>query len=297
MRALDFLIIGAQKAGTTWLWDKLNRHPGTDLPKEKEIQYFGGVENYHRGKDWYFRHFDGLDPDKITGEASTTYFYDYMPYWYNDSNEIMFDNSLPPIAELITRDFPDIKVIVSLRDPVERAISAYRHWMKKGQISPLAGLKKTILNHPKLRILEYGFYSKYLEMWRRYVPDDRLLTIIFEEDIVGDPNQALKKLFSFLNLETDIRLEAINKVVHQSWDWNRIVLEYYAAPLTRIVGGRISSRISKALKVFNLFPFNRADLEFLREQYAHERERIQQLTGRSLSIWSYGSKKLSNLRE
>ena len=79
----DFMIIGAQKAGTTWLWEKLNLHHGTSLPKEKEIHFFGGVENYQKGREWYYNHFSNLDPYKVTGEASTTYLYDRIPYWHN----------------------------------------------------------------------------------------------------------------------------------------------------------------------------------------------------------------------
>ena len=76
----DFLVIGAQKSGTTWLWSMLNQHPETDLPIEKEIHYFGGIENFRKGKEWYYNHFRNLTNGKLTGEASTTYLYDFMPY-------------------------------------------------------------------------------------------------------------------------------------------------------------------------------------------------------------------------
>jgi hypothetical protein len=288
----DFMIIGAQKAGTTWLWDKLRRHPGTSLPQKKEIHFFGGVENYRKGEKWYFDHFEGLDPDKVMGEASTTYFYDYLPFWHNVSQELVVDKTQPPIAEMITRRFPEIKVVISLRDPVKRAISAYHHWMKKGKLSPRPGLKATAIKYPKLRIVEYGYYAKYLDMWRRYVPDDRLFTLIFEEDIVGRPDDTLKKLFHFLDLDAGFQLEAVNQVVHKSWSWNRIVLEHYASPtVTRILGGRISNFLAKLLTVLNLRPFNSDDLEFLRSIYLPEKDRLEQLTERPLDCWDYGLNK------
>ncbi len=286
----DFMIIGAQKAGTTWLWDKLKRHPGTSLPRKKEIHFFGGVENYNKGEKWYFNHFKGVDSDKIFGEASTTYFYDYLPYWYNNSRDLQFDETRPPIAELITSRFPEIKVIISLRDPVNRAISAYRHYMKWGNLPPLAGLKETAIKNPKLRIVEYGYYAKYLEMWRRYLPEDRLFTIIFEEDIVGRPEETLKKLFHFLELDPGIKLEAVKKVVHKGWDWSRIVLEYYASPVTRLLGGRISNYLAKLLTALKLRPFDPNDLEFFRSIYLPEKNRLEYLTGRSLECWNYGLK-------
>ncbi len=284
----DFMIVGAQKAGTTWLWDKLKRHPGTSLPQKKEIHYFGGVENYAKGEQWYLDHFRDVDPEKVSGEASTTYFYDYMPYWQNPSHELQFDGSQPPIPELITRRFPEIKIIVSLRDPVSRAVSAYRHWMTKGNISPSAGLQATATKYPKLRIIEYGYYSDYLEMWMRYVPADRLFLIIFEEDIIGHPQKTLEKLFKFLNLASTVNLEAVNEIVHRSWNWNRIILNYYLSSLTRILGGRISNYLAGALTIFNLRPFTENDLKFLRSIYLPEKNRLEQLTGRSLSCWHYG---------
>ncbi len=283
-----FMIIGAQKAGTTWLWDKLVKHPNTSLPLNKEIHYFGGVEKYRQGESWYLSHFEGLDSQKIIGEASTTYFYDYMPYWRNPSEELVIDDNSPPIAELITRRFPDIKVVLSLRDPVKRAISAYRHWMKQGKYNPLDGLKTTALKHPKLRILEYGYYATYLEMWRRYLADEQLFIVIFEKDIVECPQATLQKLFTFLDLDPSVNLEELNQIVHKSWNWNRIVLEHYASPLTSRLGGRLSNQLSKLLNIFNFSPFNEVDIEFLQKAYLPEREQIEMLTRRNLDCWSYG---------
>lgn len=288
---LDFMIIGAQKAGTTWLWDKLKRHPGTSLPHKKEIHFFGGVENFRKGEDWYVDHFNGIDRDKIVGEASTSYFYDYMPYWHNESFELAFDESLPPIPELITKKFPEIKVIVSLRDPVERAFSAYRHWMKKKSFSPFAGLKTVALMDPRIRIVEYGLYAKYLEMWMSYVPADRIFIVIFEEDIVQRADETIKELFRFLKLDPDVKLKEVHEVVHKSWNWNRIVLEYYASQFTRFLGGRISNYFANLLTIFNFSPFNETDLQFLRSIYLPEKVQLEQLTGRNLDCWSYGQNK------
>ena len=288
-----FMIIGAQKAGTTWLWDKLKRHPGTSLPADKEIHFYGGVENYRKGEKWYLDHFNGLNPDKVIGEASPTYLYDYLPYWHNDSDELVVDSTTPPIPELITKRFPEIKVIVSLRDPVDRAISAYHHWMKKGTLSPLAGLKATAVKHPKLRIVELGYYAKYLEMWKRYLPADRLFTIIFEEDIIEQPDQTLKELFRFLDLDPEVKLESVNQIVHKSWSWNRIVLEYYASSVMRFLGGRISNHLSNLLNFLNFTPFEETDIEFLQSMFLPEKERLEQLTGRCLDCWSYGQNKLA----
>ena len=99
----DFLIIGAQKAGTTWLWRMLEQHPDTDLAKEKEIHFFGSSELYRTGKDRYYGHFARLDRSKLIGEASTSYFYDNVLYWYNDSPKLEVEIlDLEKHQELIT---------------------------------------------------------------------------------------------------------------------------------------------------------------------------------------------------
>ncbi len=124
----DFLIIGAPRAGTSWLWEMLKGHPDIDLPKVKEPFFFGASEIYKRGIDWYFDLFKDIDPSKITGEGSTSNFYDRVPYFYNEGHELKYDDSLPVIPELISSALPDVKIIICLRDPVERAISHFGLW-------------------------------------------------------------------------------------------------------------------------------------------------------------------------
>jgi hypothetical protein len=150
----DFLVIGAQRAGTTWLWTMLEQHPGTSLPERKEIHYFGSAELYRRGRDWYSGHFAHLDPQKVIGEGSTTYFYDRVPYFKNRSRLLEHDASLPTIPELIVAELPRAKILLVLRDPVRRAISAYYFWMQQAMdVSPFLGLPRAAAHFPKMRIL------------------------------------------------------------------------------------------------------------------------------------------------
>ncbi len=162
IRKPDFLIIGAPRAGTTWLWRMLKQHPGVDLPAVKEPFFFGAAELYRKGEDWYYNRFSGTDPSKITGEGSTAYFYDQVPYFYNSGKELIHDDTLPVIPKLITDELPDVKIFILLRDPVQRAISNYRMWKARGAIRPLGTLKETAEHRRKMRIVEYGHYVRYL---------------------------------------------------------------------------------------------------------------------------------------
>ncbi len=286
----NFFIIGAQKSGTTWLWEMLKQHPGTALSAKKEIHYFGSAELYAKGDDWYYRHFTGLDTDKVIGEASSTYFYDRVPYWYNKSCQIEFDESLPPLPELIDRKFHDAKYIVILRDPVRRAISAYSHWMKKGELSPLLGLKRVAMELPKMRILELGLYAKYLRVWMKQIPANRFRIILFEDQIKRNWDQTICDTYEYLGLDTNFKPQLPGKPVHRSWCWTRIVFNYYASKMFKKIG---NSRAAKLMDRFDILPnsaIKAENIEFLRSVYLPEKEEISALTGNKLSCWDYGEK-------
>src|SRR5690606_19149476 len=113
----NFLVIGAQKAGTTWLYDVLRRHPDIFLPETKELSYFcqldsdGNELNHFSRLDlaWYEGFFSAQDTETAIGEISPMYLCDEMA------------------PRRIASTFPSIKLIAALRDPVERAASEY--WM------------------------------------------------------------------------------------------------------------------------------------------------------------------------
>jgi hypothetical protein len=112
-----FLIVGAQRAGTTSLFRALAAHPRVTPPLfHKGVHYFD--INYERGASWYAGHFPLRRPSRdrppLTGEAS--------PYYMHH----------PHAPERIFRDLPGVRLLVLLRDPVERAYSAHRHELARG---------------------------------------------------------------------------------------------------------------------------------------------------------------------
>lgn len=285
----DFLVIGAQKAGTSWLWQMLEQHPDADLPARKEIHFFGGVENYRKGKEWYYNHFKEINPSKITGEASTSYFYDHIPYWYNPSRSLEHDRSLPTIPELIMNELPDAKIILILRDPVRRAVSAYKHLTRHAMVSPRLGLKQTALNHPKTRILEYGLYAKYLTAWKALVAPDRMRIFVFEEDVRKSPENTVREIYEFLALDSGFKPQGLSEIVHKSWTWTRIFIHYYSPkPLRRL----IKSRFGNVLDSVQLFPptrISRDDLDFLHTVYSPQKRELEALLKRKLDCWNHES--------
>ena len=114
---VDFIGVGAQKSGTTWLFDMLSEHPQVSFGEEKELNFFSkrkfflskDTGNYEKGLDWY-RSKINYDDSKVNGEISVDY---------------MLDEGC---ADRIKRHCPDdVKLFAVLRDPVERAHSHYHY--------------------------------------------------------------------------------------------------------------------------------------------------------------------------
>jgi hypothetical protein len=283
----SFILIGAQKAGTTWLWNNLAQHPDLDLPATKEIHFFGGVENYRKGTGWYYKHFDGLDPAKVTGEASTTYLYDFLPYWSNPSGKLKHEHTLPCIPELVTRELPEVKILVILRNPVSRAVSAYRHQVRAGRVPPGLGLKEAAVQVPMLRILEMGHYARYLELWKTYVPSDRMRIFVFEEDVVKSSEFSMRQTFEFLGIDPNFQPQNASGRVHEGWSWTRCAIHQQKFPFARALAR------GKAGKLFDRYDFLkngaawRNDMAFLKSVYRKEKPVLEEILGRKLDVWNY----------
>src|SRR5689334_23315618 len=143
----DFLIVGTMKGGTTRLYDFLTMHPDIERATEKEIHYFSLY--YSKGDAWYLDHFHA-DPNKLTGEASPTYFH-------------LADTSTIP--SLIKRINEKMKIILMIRDPVERAVSQYNHFCKVNKLQDVMALDVNEFFHiPYSEIItrstNLGFYAE-----------------------------------------------------------------------------------------------------------------------------------------
>ena len=174
---VDFIGIGAQRCGTTWIYEILNEHPEINMSSEKEIHFFSS--NYHFGYNWYNSHFHSINAQKC-GEYSTSYLYDlHCPeraYKYNK----------------------DIKIILSIRSPIDRFISHHKH--------EVIGLRYTNKNNNVKSLfkqnptyLEYGLYFKYLSHWLEHFPRNQILTILFD-DIVNNPSCVTSKIYQFIGV-------------------------------------------------------------------------------------------------
>ena len=296
VRKPDFLIIGAPRAGTSWVWSQLAAHPGTDLPELKEPFFFGSAEIYRKGFEWYYEIFRNTDPNKLTGEGSTSNFYDKVPFFYNKGHALVHDETLPTIPELICDALGDVKIIICLRDPVERSMSYFKMWQGQGVVSPFARLRDVAERYPKLRIVEQSFYARYLSLWRQFVPEERLCILMFEDDIRAKPKNTLKRLFSFLDLDSEISLGDSEKPVNKHVGRVGGAVRYYFGETVWRAIGKL--RMRRALGYVDALefwpdPITPEDVEYLRSHFLPERHTLEAMLGRDLASWRYGESRLA----
>ncbi|NJO70981.1 MAG: sulfotransferase domain-containing protein [Oscillatoriales cyanobacterium RM1_1_9] len=187
------------KGGTTSLYRYLSEHPQVVPAIKKEIHFWN--HHYKRGLDWYLSHFPKLSTDQqlfITGEASPNYFEDVT------------------VAERIYQAFPQMKLILLLRNPVDRAVSQYYHWMRLGtekntleaaietEMELLGDYpQSTTLNSAYWQLsskyLWRGIYGVFLKQWLDIFPREQLL-ILSSEEFYQHPQSILEQVFEFLGL-------------------------------------------------------------------------------------------------
>lgn len=197
-----FLIIGAQKCGTTSLFYYLSQHPDLVLPASKEIHFFD--LNYHKGLPWYMGQFPRKNvlTCKHTGEAS--------PYYLLH----------PLVPERVALHLPDVKLIVMLRNPVDRAYSHFMHEKKLGN-EPLSSFEEAIELEPSRiadeerrlmnREIEIsmayqchsytsrGLYFEQITRWLRFFPLSQF-HFIKSESFFKDAKKEMERVYPFLRL-------------------------------------------------------------------------------------------------
>lgn len=191
----NFLIIGAQKCGTTWLADRIGRHPDVYMAPE-EIHYFDKASRLKRGPAWYARHFTPGAGRPWVGEKTP----DYL--WANGEGA---EGHLPEVHRHVHALLPNARLVVVLRNPVDRFASALLHLMRTRRLPPQVSLDELALRPNGLMqahgVVEKGFYWRQIAAYLELYPRNRILALIFEEDVVARPEQGLLQVCRFLDLE------------------------------------------------------------------------------------------------
>jgi hypothetical protein len=190
----NFLIIGAQKAGTTALYEYLRVHPGIYIPPEKEAPFFMVPEREAKGLGWYMREFFSEAPEQSLWGTSTP---QYMC-------------SLGA-AKKICEVWPEVKIVAILRDPIKRAYSHFRMCVRRGLESrtftqaiydEMANGVKLGTALPHADNIDYLARGRYSVILREYFSDfDRSqILILFSSDLSANPRASLQEIYEHLDI-------------------------------------------------------------------------------------------------
>jgi hypothetical protein len=232
----DFIVIGAQRSGTSTLYQYLTHHPCIGSASRKEVSFFD--VNYQRGLDWYRARFPTERRKRsiikqrgvfLTGEASPN----YMIY--------------PAVPARVHAALPTVKLIAILRNPVDRAYSGYNRDVRKrrekrpfreavdAEIPRVLEQSKKVANNPNCfsdgsfygSFLGRGFYAGQLELWMKFFPRDHLL-VLKGEAFFKNPRLVLNRACEFLGIppwtEESFRETATKPV--QAWVDRKYSYEY-----------------------------------------------------------------------
>jgi hypothetical protein len=265
----DFVIAGAMRSGTTSLHHWLRSHPAVHMSTPKEVHYFD--LHYERGPQWYAGHFAGAAPGQVTGESTPEYLF------------------LPWARERLADDVPRAKLVVTLRDPVERAWSHYCMLRERGRETlPFA----EALDREPDRLRDpaawsrYGYVAKgrYAEQLTHLISlqgRDRVLVLLFERDVVGAPERTFGRLCAFLGVQ-EVRVPSVGSAVNAAIHVRSPLLRRAARPLPRSLRnavGRLNGRPRTNAPL-------RDDLRArLRDEFAGANRALEGLLGTEIPEW------------
>jgi hypothetical protein len=200
-RLPNLLVVGVPKAGTGSLFDYLSQHPQICGSDEKEVGYFNFFDpRRHPGPppplDAYSRHFAHCADEAYAVEATPNYCYNGQP-----------------VIDAIRRTLPSVRIVLSLRNPVDRLWSAYTFQRELGNLSKVRSFEQYVdileqrrrehtgpVPRGHLNGLHIGYYGDYVPLWLSAFGDD--IRIVFAEDLFRDPMAVVVDLLRWLRLDT-----------------------------------------------------------------------------------------------
>ena len=227
----NLVVIGVVRSGTTSLYHYLSQHPSIIKSAYDELGYFDS--NYDLGLNWYKSLFPTIFEKKKVEEKNGKFItYDVTPFYiYNEK-----------VPKRIQKIIPDSKLILILRNPVDRAYSNYFITKQNKKFEDIIIEEKEILKtidrknkeeyykfvHTSL--LSRGFYAEQLEKWFKIFPRNQIL-IIKSEDFAIQTNKIMNEIFNFLGLENFNILDDSkkNKIVYEPMkkETRRELIEYF----------------------------------------------------------------------
>ena len=287
---IQFLGLGAEKSGTTWLFAALKKHPDVFMPESKELYYFNhdywhrpNVRNYRFDKpvNWYLSFYDNAAPQQWKGEICPAYLMDRFA------------------ARKIYAFNPDVKLFAMLRNPVERAFSQYLFYIQIGELDSKTTFLEAIKTHQE--ILTRGLYHEQLERYYSIFPPSSLLVMLLD-DLKKDSTLVLRRVQRHLGLREYIPKDiddAVNVSMVPRFELlNRIYAKgkYYARKysLNRLLDFLNTTGVADALNSLRYMNFRPAPVkrtvdpataQELKPFFRADIEQLEKLLDRDLDAW------------
>ncbi len=228
-RKVDFLVIGAQKSGTTALYKYLELHPSIEVPVKKELHFFSN-DDYFRFPKFireihYHRFYKRFSRKLKLGEFTPKY--------------IAYKSSILRIKKYN----PNIKLILILRDPISRAFSAWnmykiKGWEKNHYIDVFNQELELDINSKGVKYLYRGLYYNQITFLKEHF-DDKQILILFQTDLQKNPVDVLSRITKFLEIENFDHVD--NIIVHNrpyeetlSPEMHNKLLKYYLSDIENL---------------------------------------------------------------
>jgi hypothetical protein len=285
---LDFFGVGAAKAGTTWLYECLREHPHVCMSDRKELHYFCSRSlwpklaiNRHEGEEWLRARFAHCEAGKLRGEISVSYLVD------------------PSSPELIKERFPEAKIIITYRNPVETLRSLYYQISRRHSVGPT--LERFIEQYPYF--IPYGFYYEHTVRYLQWFSRERVHMIVFD-DIRDCPESVIAGLYRFLGVDASWQPSSLHQRVNVGQvPRSRLIRNLIGLGRTLVStdpdvrGVRKVVRLlrlhylgdwiqNKNLRAAALPPMRTETKKLLIATYSEQNALLGQLLGRDLSHWN-----------
>ena len=270
----SFFVVGPPRTGTSWIHQVLRGRANLPGPT-KETRFFDC--HFHRGVDWYIKHFPTVCPERPTGEVAPTYF------------------SSAAARKGIAQTVPDAKLVFIFRNPVQRIVSHYRVKRAYGLIR--CDLEEALRTDAEL--LASTQYATHLQEWQKCFPKSQILTTLYD-DLYESPQRYMDRMFAFLNIPggkltagelsvvhssermTQPRNFAVTRTATAVADWCK------ARNLDNLVAMVRNSQLMGAFLGGGapLPQLSRYARSRISEMCRPEVEKLQRLIGRDLSMWN-----------
>lgn len=285
---VDFIGIGSAKSGSSWLGVCLAEHPQINLAKDKSLFFFNSEygndyikdnwSNWGKGIDWYLSKLPPVEEGKIRGEFGVSY---------------LHDKEAP---ERIKKLFPNTKILVTLRNPVNMLYSLY--WYSVNTVEQKA--PESFVQAVKQKwCIDRGNYYKYLCKYFEFFPRDNIhITLLY--DIMNSPEQVVSDLYKFLGVDQNFRPQILNEKVYEAIGHKSQVLKDLGGLIFEMlrklkldsvrrilldnpVFYNIYSKINVVQKKYP--PMDPKLREKLTKYYEPDIHKLEKLIGRDLSFW------------